>query len=115
VQLFAAGALGQRGDDFTRRLNANVRYQQLLFQLLEQIIIDFFAAEKSDKSGTEILFRFQQAAFQACKETLFGRLLLLQRSNLNRRLLKGDLLLRRRRERGGFQLLVGEFTRIVFG
>ncbi len=52
AQLFAARPFGQVGDDLTGGFHPNVRDQQLLFQLFKQIVVDLFAAEQTDKSGT---------------------------------------------------------------
>ncbi|CCJ94518.1 putative methyltransferase [Cronobacter malonaticus 681] len=78
AQLLAARAFGEVGDDFTRGVHTHIGNQQLLFELLEQIVVDFFAAKQTDKSGTEIFFGFQQTAFKACEETLFGGFFLLR-------------------------------------
>ncbi|MNS04971.1 hypothetical protein D3C72_363620 [compost metagenome] len=77
AQLFTAGGFGQFSDDFTRGFHADVRNQKLFFQLFKQIIVDFFAAEQTDKSGTEVFFGSDQAAFQTREETFFGRFFLL--------------------------------------
>jgi hypothetical protein len=45
-------AFGQIGDDLTGGFHADVRNQQLLFQLFKQIVVDLLAAEQTDKSGT---------------------------------------------------------------
>ena len=57
-KLLTAGRFGQAGDDFTGCFHADVGNQQLLFQLFKQIIVDFLAAEQTDKSGTEVFFGF---------------------------------------------------------
>ena len=77
AQLLAAGVVGKTRDDLTRGFHADIGNQQLLFQLFKQIIVDFLTAEQTDKSGTEVLFGFYQAAFEAGEETFFGRFFLL--------------------------------------
>ena len=77
AQLLAAGVVGKISDDLTGGFHADIGNQQLLFQLFKQIIVDFLAAEQTDKSGTEVLLGFYQAAFEASEEPFFGGFFLL--------------------------------------
>jgi hypothetical protein len=97
------------GNDLTGGFHADVGNQQLLFQLFKQIIVDLLAAEQTDKSGTEVLFGFQQAAFQAGEETFFGRFFLLLTASRRFRPapLQRRFLPHRRRQRLRFQLFIG--------
>ncbi|QUJ07652.1 hypothetical protein KCP70_09575 [Salmonella enterica subsp. enterica] len=47
--------------------------KQHCFQLLEQIIVDFLAAEQTDKSGTEIFFGFSADCVSGGQETFFSQ------------------------------------------
>ncbi len=71
AQLLTAGAFRQVGNDLAGGFHPDVGDQQLFFQLFKQIIVDLLTAEQADKSGTEILLRFQQATFEAGEETFF--------------------------------------------
>ncbi len=65
------------GNDAARGIHTDIRNQQLLFQLIKQVIINLFATEQTDKTGTEVLTGFDQAALQASKEALFAGTFLL--------------------------------------
>ncbi|SYK73427.1 Uncharacterised protein [Klebsiella pneumoniae] len=65
--------LSQTGDDLTGGFHTDISHQQLFFQLFKQIVIDLFATEDPEETGTDILTGAYQAAFQTGKEPFFCR------------------------------------------
>ena len=112
AQLLTAGAFRQVGNDLAGGFHPDVGDQQLFFQLFKQIIVDLLTAEQADKSGTEILLRFQQATLEAGEEAFFCRFFLLLSQRFKRRLVLGRrhhyrrLFCRFGRQRLRFQLFI---------